>query len=88
MVTAWAWSERAISALQQIARRWEVNISGADKTYVPDKSEAPQTGMNEEDKRFTVLSEFLCGRICNESSLAPESFVQHPEDNWLNLDAF
>ncbi|WQF77420.1 hypothetical protein CDEST_02434 [Colletotrichum destructivum] len=81
MRIAWGWSERAISALEQIAIRWKVEIPGVEAAAHP-------TRMDCEDETTGISTHLEKGGPPGGevSSLADDSAAQQPVDNWLELD--
>ncbi|KAK6227378.1 hypothetical protein QIS74_00933 [Colletotrichum tabaci] len=81
MRTAWGWSERAISALEQIAIRWKVEIPGVEAA-------APPLGMDCEDETTGTSTHLRKGGPPGGEapSLVDDSAAQQPVDNWLDLD--
>lgn len=73
MSIAWGWSKRAISALQQIARRWDVEITSTDGTCVLDETATYQLGGDGEDCFSRLLS---------------EATAQQSADSWLDLGTY
>ncbi|KAH9241030.1 hypothetical protein K456DRAFT_1733572 [Colletotrichum gloeosporioides 23] len=73
MSIAWGWSKRAISALQQIAKRWDVKITSTERTWVSDEIAIYQPGKDDEESFSRLLS---------------EATTQQPADSWLDLDTY
>ncbi|KAF0329513.1 C6 transcription factor [Colletotrichum asianum] len=72
MSIAWGWSKRAISALQQIARRWDVKITSTEGTCVLDETViCPPDG--DEDSFSRLLS---------------DATAQQSADSWLDLGTY
>ncbi|KAF4922402.1 hypothetical protein CGCVW01_v005288 [Colletotrichum viniferum] len=79
MSIAWGWSKRAISALQQIARRWDVKITSTVGTCVSDETAIYQPGGYDEDCFSRLLSEATAQRS-TDSWLDLGTYLDHPAE--------